>query len=135
AQNVDPEMKSRVKQAVGVVEPLEQKIERIVWDKKRGLQRTERQKQQDMRKIMERASSRPLLMQQADSLVRAKRRALFRVRNALRAAGVREVSRHFADDELEEMERCEDGEKESYGYTTGTEPVTEAITQGSLFRP
>ena len=41
---------------------------------------------------------------------------------------------HFADDELEEMDRGED-EKESYGYTTGTEPVTEAVTQGSLFRP
>ena len=45
---------------------------------------------------MERANSRPLLMQQADSLVRAKRRALFRVRNALRQAGVRDVNRALA---------------------------------------
>ncbi|CAK8985650.1 unnamed protein product [Durusdinium trenchii] len=128
------EMKFRVKQAMGKVEPLEQKIDRIVSDKRRGLQRTQRQKAEDLRNIMERANSRPLLMQQADSLVRAKRRALFRVRNALRQAGVRDVNRHFADDELEEMERGED-EKESYGYTTGTEPLTEAVTQGSLFRP
>lgn len=128
------EMKFRVKQAMGKVEPLEQKIDQIVSDKRRGLQRTQRQKAEDLRNIMERANSRPLLMQQADSLVRAKRRALFRVRNALRQAGVRDVNRHFADDELEEMERGED-EKESYGYTTGTEPLTEAVTQGSLFRP
>jgi len=134
AQAPNKEVKFRVMQAMGKVEPFEQKIERIVSDKRRGLQRTQRQKEQDLQNIMERASSRPLLMQQADSLIRAKRRALFRVRNALRQAGVRDVNRHFADEELEEMDRGED-EKESYGYTTGTEPLTAAVTQGSLFRP
>lgn len=134
AQAPNQEVKFRVMQAMGRVEPLEQKIERIVSDKRRGLQRTQREKEEDLRSIMERANSRPLLMQQADSLVRAKRRALFRVRNALRQAGVRDVNRHFADDELEEMDRAED-EKESYGYTVGTEPLTGAVTQGSLFRP
>lgn len=134
AQAPNQEVKFRVMQAMGKVEPLEQKIERIVSDKRRGLQRTQREKEEDLRSIMERANSRPLLMQQADSLVRAKRRALFRVRNALRQAGVRDVNRHFADEELEEMDRAED-EKESYGYTVGTEPLTGAVTQGSLFRP
>lgn len=134
AQAPNQEVKFRVMQAMGRVEPLEQKIERIVSDKRRGLQRTQREKEEDLRSIMERANSRPLLMQQADSLVRAKRRALFRVRNALRQAGVRNVNRHFADDELEEMDRAED-QKESYGYTVGTEPLTGAVTQGSLFRP
>lgn len=36
--------------AMGKVEPFEQKIERIVSDKRRGLQRTQRQKEQETQK-------------------------------------------------------------------------------------
>lgn len=36
-------------EAMGRVEPLEQKIERIVSDKRRGLQRTQREKEEEQR--------------------------------------------------------------------------------------
>lgn len=105
AQAVDEEMKERVKQAVGPIEPMAKKIERMVDDKRRGLQRVQSQKRKDIDMMLQRANNRPLLMQQADTVERARRRALFRVRNALRQAGVRDVNRHFGEEELDELDR------------------------------
>jgi len=105
AQAVDEEMKERVKQAVGPIEPMAKKIERMVDDKRRGLQRVQSQKRKDIDMMLQRANNRPLLMQQADTVERARRRALFRVRNALRQAGVRDVKRHFGEEELDELDR------------------------------
>lgn len=105
AREVDVEMRRRVQQAVGLVEPLEDKISRIVDDKQQCTRQVCRDKRRDLRMIKERASRRPLLMEQADTLVRARRRALFRVRSALEAAGVRDVESHFHDDELDELQQ------------------------------
>eukprot|EP00435_Cladocopium_sp_Y103_P012955 s3346_g3.t1 len=51
AQAPNQEVKFRVMQAMGKVEPLEQKIERIVSDKRRGLQRTQREKEEEQREM------------------------------------------------------------------------------------
>merc|ERR1712217_805216 len=57
-------------------------------------------KMRDLHEIKERVIRRPLLMEQVDSLVRARRRALFRVRSTLEAAGVHDIDSHFQDEEL-----------------------------------
>merc|ERR1712194_198444 len=106
SRQVSNEMRLRVQQAVGPTESQDERIERIVADKKQARQRIVQQKQEDLQKIRDRVSRRPLLMEQADTLVRARRRALFRVRSALEAAGVRDVESHFQDEELDELDRA-----------------------------
>ncbi|CAE8583659.1 unnamed protein product, partial [Polarella glacialis] len=103
---VSSELRHRVKQAIGPFEPLEEKIERIVSDKRQGVQRITRDKLRDLQEIQDRVKRRPLLMEQADSLLRARRRALFRVRSTLEAAGVRDIDSHFRDEELDEFDRA-----------------------------
>jgi len=102
------EMKLRVQQAVGPIEPLEERIERLVVDKRQGLRRVEREKRQDLQRAKEKVQRRELLMEQVDSLQRARRRALFRVRRTLRDAGVDDVDCHFNDEELDDLERVWD---------------------------
>eukprot|EP00928_Gymnodinium_smaydae_P029653 TRINITY_DN22274_c0_g1_i1.p1 TRINITY_DN22274_c0_g1~~TRINITY_DN22274_c0_g1_i1.p1 ORF type:complete len:288 (+),score=71.90 TRINITY_DN22274_c0_g1_i1:35-865(+) len=97
-------MRDRVKKAVGVIENLEDKIVRIVWDKQHTSQRVTREKRKDLQQIQDRVNRRPLMMEQTDSLARARRRALLRVRKTLEAAGVKDVASHFDDAELEETE-------------------------------
>eukprot|EP00930_Biecheleria_cincta_P042842 TRINITY_DN29481_c0_g1_i1.p1 TRINITY_DN29481_c0_g1~~TRINITY_DN29481_c0_g1_i1.p1 ORF type:complete len:713 (+),score=102.14 TRINITY_DN29481_c0_g1_i1:52-2190(+) len=105
AHEVPTELKLRVQQAVGPIEPLEERVERIVLDKRQGLQRIQREKVRDLQRMQERVNRRPLLMEQADSLVRARRRALFRVRNTLKEAGVPDVDSHFREEELDEFDK------------------------------
>lgn len=107
AHEVPTELKLRIQQAVGPIEALEDKVERIVLDKRQGLQRIQREKVQDLQRMQERVNRRPLLMEQADSLVRARRRALFRVRNTLKEAGVPDVDSHFREEELDEFDKAE----------------------------
>jgi len=72
AHKSTPRMRSLVKQMVGPIEPLEEKIERIVVDKRQAYQRVVKEKLRDLQKIKERVKRQPLLMEQADSLVRAR---------------------------------------------------------------
>jgi len=109
---VSGEMKLRVQQAVGPVESLDEKLDRIVLDKKQGLSRIQREKSRDLQRMQERVNRRPLLMEQADSLVRARRRALFRVRNTLKEAGVHDVNSHFREEELDEFDRAAQADDE-----------------------
>eukprot|EP00931_Biecheleriopsis_adriatica_P037423 TRINITY_DN2145_c0_g1_i3.p1 TRINITY_DN2145_c0_g1~~TRINITY_DN2145_c0_g1_i3.p1 ORF type:complete len:751 (-),score=138.53 TRINITY_DN2145_c0_g1_i3:28-2106(-) len=106
AREVPAEMKLRVQQAVGPVEDLDDKIDRITHDKKQGLSRIQREKLRDLQQMKERVNRRPLLMEQADSLVRARRRALFRVRNTLKEAGVQKFHSYFREEELDEFDRA-----------------------------
>lgn len=106
AQRTDPELRLRVRKAVGHGESLEERILRIAADKRRTGRRVERRQQEDLGRIHERVSRRPLLMQQEDTLQRARRRALMGVREALEGAGVRNVEGHFADVELDDLERA-----------------------------
>mmetsp|Transcript_56762 Transcript_56762/g.100712 ORF Transcript_56762/g.100712 Transcript_56762/m.100712 type:complete len:768 (-) Transcript_56762:23-2326(-) len=106
AFHVSTEMKSRVLNAVGPVEPLEDKLERAVVEKKQNQQRTMHAKQREQREIQNRVRRRPLLMEQTDSLARARRRALLRVRSTLEAAGLTNTEGYFQDDELDELERA-----------------------------
>lgn len=110
-KEVSTELRLRVQKATGPFKPLEEKIDQIVNDKRQGAQRVMHQKHRDLQLIKERVSRRPLLMEQTDSLVRARRRALFRVRATLEAAGVQNVDRHFVDDELDELDLA--GEEEA----------------------
>merc|ERR1712216_571837 len=105
------EMKVRVKRAVGVVESLDEKLDRLTTDKRQTASRVRREKQRALNAIQERVSRRPLLMEQTDALARARRRALFRVRSTLEAAGLKDVESHFLDEELDEMEH---GAQEGY---------------------
>jgi len=100
------ELRLRVMQAVGPIEPFEEKVERLAAEKRVGGQRVFRHQVQDLQRIQDRISRRPLLMEQADSLDRARRRALFKVRATLESAGVHNVDSHFGDDELDELERA-----------------------------
>lgn len=105
AHEVSPEMRWRVQQAVGAIEPLEEKIDRMVMAKRQGFQRIIKEKKQDLKQIQENVKQRPLLMQHADNFVRARRRALFRVRATLEAAGMRDIESYFKDEELDEFDR------------------------------
>eukprot|EP00929_Paragymnodinium_shiwhaense_P021594 TRINITY_DN14046_c0_g1_i1.p1 TRINITY_DN14046_c0_g1~~TRINITY_DN14046_c0_g1_i1.p1 ORF type:complete len:687 (+),score=123.83 TRINITY_DN14046_c0_g1_i1:130-2190(+) len=98
------EMKCRVKKAIGVVESLDEKLERITTDKRQNAQRVVREKQRALQAIKERVNRRPLLMEQTDALARARRRALFRVRSTLEAAGLTDIKSHFLEEELDEMD-------------------------------
>lgn len=99
------ELKHRVKAVMGTHERWDQKIERIAADKRHTAQRVVREKQRDLQMIKERVSRRPLLMEQTDTLARARRRALFRVRSTLEAAGIKDIENHFDDEELEDLEQ------------------------------
>lgn len=106
AHEVPTELQRRVQQAVGPIEALDDRVDRIVLDKRQGLQRIQREKVRDLQRMQERVSRRPLLMEQSDSLVRARRRALFRVRNTLKDAGVPDVDSHFREEELDEFDKA-----------------------------
>jgi len=104
AQIPSYEMQARVKQAVGLVETLGEKLDRLTTDKRQTAKRVSLEKRRALQAIQERVSRRPLLMEQTDALARARRRALFRVRSTLEAAGLKDVDSHFCDEELDEME-------------------------------
>lgn len=103
------ELTLRVQQAVaaqGPTEKPEDKIARLVNDKVASRQRTTRQQLQELQRIEERVGRRPLLMEQADTMTRARRRALCKVRNALESAGVKDVDTFFEDQQLDELEKA-----------------------------
>jgi len=102
---IPSELRARVQRAVGPVEPIEEVCQRKVAEKRSSFWRTHQTKQRDLHQMHERVNRRPLLMEQTDSLARARRRALFRVRSTLEAAGVPNVDAHFRDDELDEIDR------------------------------
>eukprot|EP00971_Amphidinium_carterae_P157637 3124866-Amphidinium_carterae.2 len=63
---------------------------------------------QKLKQIQTRVARRPLMMEQCDSMARARRRALFRVRNVLQSSNVPfNVDSIFRDQELDEMEKAE----------------------------
>lgn len=101
------ELKPRIKAAIGIQEQWEHKIQRIAADKRYVLQRVSREKKKDLQMIIDRVRRRPLLMEQTDSLVRARRRALFRVRNTLETAGLKDVNAYFDDEELDDLDQPE----------------------------
>lgn len=88
--NASNEMVHRVRDAVGPVVPMEDKIERMVWDKRSDRQRMTREKQHLLQQIKDKVTSRPLLMQQMDSVTRQRRRNLFRVRQLLQEGALEE---------------------------------------------
>jgi hypothetical protein len=96
-------LREEVREAVGPMEPLEERIGRMVATKRRARQRVVQEKRRALQEIQERVRSKPLLMQQEDTLVRARRHALMRVRATLEDAGVREVDSHFQEEELDEL--------------------------------
>lgn len=99
------EMRALVKRAAYRV-PLEEKIERIVEDKREVQRRVAREKRHDLLMIKERVRQRSLLMERTDQLDRARRQALFKVKRIMEDAGVNDVDCHFDFGELDEMERA-----------------------------
>lgn len=97
------DLRYRIREAVGKIEPLEDKINRIVADKRHTSNRVEREKRRELENIQKNIKPRPLLMDATDSLARARRRALFRVRDTLQSAGL-DIDKHFNDNELDDME-------------------------------
>merc|ERR1711972_178978 len=89
-RKVSSELKSRVQRAVGPIKSVEkyidEQVERRVFDKQQERRKTESDKRGDLKRIQERVSRRPLLMEQTDSLARARRRALFQFRKVLQDA-------------------------------------------------
>merc|ERR1719401_2639133 len=72
------EMRRRVKEAAaaaGPVEPLQERIDRIVADKRQDSALLHQRRREDLEQIRRRVSHRPLLMEQADSAARARRLA------------------------------------------------------------
>jgi hypothetical protein len=110
AQQVSSEVRARVLRAVGpaksVEKHVEEQIERRVMDKQQELRKTVSEKRGDLKRMQERVSRRPLLMEQTDSLSRARRRALFQFRKVLQDAGTKDPDAHFEDDELDDLERA-----------------------------
>lgn len=106
AKKPDPETKARVRAAIGPVESVEQMVERAVMAKKESQRSTMRDKHRDLKEIAERVNRRPLLMQQTDSVARARRLALFQFRGFLKDAGVSNPDAHFQDEELDELDRA-----------------------------
>jgi len=98
------ELRERVYQACGPKETMQERVDRLVDEKRACNQRVMRDKQRLTQAMRERVERRPLLMEQADCITRARRRALFKVKAALEAAGVRDVSSHFLEEELDELD-------------------------------
>lgn len=105
SQKVDPEIRARVMRAVGPVESVEEKVEREVLKKRSGMRSTMKDKHRDLNDIAQRVNRRPLLMEQTDSVARARRLALFQFRGFLKDAGVANPDAHFDFDELDELDR------------------------------
>lgn len=104
AMEPSAEMRNRVKTVVGRAEPRAEKIDQLVFEKQQSRQATVRSQQARLREIEDRVSRRPLLMEQTDSVAKARRRALNRVRQTMVDVGI-DFEKHFKDEELEEMER------------------------------
>lgn len=105
-RKVDPEFRARVRAAVGPVETVDEVVERQVMQKKQTQRSTMKDKHRDLNDIAQRVNRRPLLMQQTDSVARARRLALFQFRGFLKDAGVANPDAHFQDDELDELDRA-----------------------------
>jgi hypothetical protein len=104
-QKATSEMRGRLISALGTREPYEEKINRIVADKRHTTGRVHSEKKRHLQEIKQRVARRPLLMEQkTDHLARARRRALFRVRNTLESYGVVDIENHFNDNELDDMD-------------------------------
>lgn len=99
----DSVLQGRVRRALGEVENFEDKIKRAVNDKRQNHARVQREKQQTLQMIKDRVNRRPLLMEQSDSIARARRRALGNVRRTLEAAKL-DPDEYFRDDELDELD-------------------------------
>lgn len=99
------EMRCRIKRAVGLVQPFDEKIDRIVADKQHNSARVVREKQRVLHNIQERVNRRPLLMEQRDCIQRARSRALFAVKKTLEECSIPDLDRYFQDEELDELER------------------------------
>jgi hypothetical protein len=105
AKRPDPEVRARVRAAVGPVETIDEVVERQVLQKKQSQRSTMNDKHRDLKDMHEKVKRRPLLMCQTDSVARARRLALFQFRGLLKDAGVANPDAHFQDDELDELER------------------------------
>lgn len=105
ARAVDPEIRRRVVRAVGPVESVEERVERKVTNLKDGQRETMKTQHSNLRDIARRVDRRPLLMQQTDSVARARRAALAQFRGFLKDAGVADPDAHFQDEELDEIDR------------------------------
>lgn len=106
AYRVDPEMHARVRRAVGPVEDPEERLNRKVEDLKQSQRSTKKEKTKELAAMASKVERRPLLMQQTDSVARARRQALFQFRGFLKDAGVENPDAHFEDDELDELDRA-----------------------------
>jgi hypothetical protein len=107
---VSAELRARVLRAVGPVKSVEkyvdEQIERRVLDRQQELRKTVSEKRGDLKRMQEKVNRRPLLMEQTDSLARARRRALFQFRKVLQDAGNRDPDAIFDDEELDELNRA-----------------------------
>lgn len=87
----DPVMIQRVKGFLGKHESLDEKIAQKRFDRDQNLKNRMQEKREELNNIKERVARRPLLMERTDSLVRARQRALLRVRQTLGDAGVKDL--------------------------------------------
>eukprot|EP00746_Dinoflagellata_sp_MGD_P004423 gnl/MRDRNA2_/MRDRNA2_108529_c0_seq1.p1 gnl/MRDRNA2_/MRDRNA2_108529_c0~~gnl/MRDRNA2_/MRDRNA2_108529_c0_seq1.p1 ORF type:complete len:641 (-),score=136.76 gnl/MRDRNA2_/MRDRNA2_108529_c0_seq1:28-1950(-) len=94
----DPAMIQRVRGFLGKEESLEEKIAQKRFDRDQNLRNRMKEKQEELQGIKERVARRPLLMERTDSLVRARQRALLRVRQTLGEAGVKDLEGAGFDD-------------------------------------
>jgi hypothetical protein len=120
AHQVSSELKARIQRAVGPIKSgkqyVEEQVERRVIDRQQELRKTVSEKRGDLKRMKERVARRPLLMEQTDSLQRARRRALFQFRRALQDAGAKDPDAYFMDEELDECDRARmDRDFASYG--------------------
>lgn len=105
ARKVDPEIRARVRAAVGPVETIDEIVEKAVMEKKQTQRNTMSDKRRQIIEMHKKVNRRPLLMQQTDSVARARRLALFQFRGFLKDAGVANIDAHFQDDELDDIDR------------------------------
>lgn len=105
-KKVNPEIRARVMRAVGPVESIDDMVDRKVTDLRQNQRNTVKMKHKDLQDIANRVQRRPLLMEQTDSIARARRLALFQFRGFLKDAGVANPDAHFQDDELDELDRA-----------------------------
>mmetsp|Transcript_52684 Transcript_52684/g.83596 ORF Transcript_52684/g.83596 Transcript_52684/m.83596 type:complete len:697 (+) Transcript_52684:1-2091(+) len=120
AHQAPSELKARVVRAIGPMKSgrqyVEEQVERRVMDRQQDLRKTVQEQRGDLKRMQERVARRPLLMEQTDSLARARRRALFQFRRALQDAGAKDADTYFEDDELDECDRARmDRDFASYG--------------------
>lgn len=118
AKQPHPDILQRVKNAVGPAAGQNKygldthAIERAIREKRDAQADTLRKQRHNLTEIKRKAAQRPLLMDRTDSLARARRRGLHKVRAALEVGGIMNIDEHFDDDEHNHLHQ-RDGDDDS----------------------